>query len=249
MRFMPDNKRLHYSIFAPDKRFLFLFISLLLLFIIYPFTRERVFGLNFFDIFILVILLSSIYAVVSNKKLFVTALILALLGLSARIAIYFIPSKMFLLLHIGFTVPFFVMMAVTILIYIMKTEEVTADTIFGAICVYLFIGVIWAFLFKAIEIVQPGSFQFGEAIARDLADTRSINSGFIYYSFVTLTTLGYGDMIPITPPARSFASLEAIAGQLYLAVLIARLVGLHIAHSISKKVSQSVDKENKNPSN
>ena len=249
---MPDNKRLHCSMLAPDKRFLFLFISLLLLFIIYPLTQERVFGLNFVDIFILVILLSSIYAVISNKRLFIAALILALLELATRVAIYFVPSKTLLLLYTGFTISFFVMIAITILIYIMKTEEVTADTIFGAICVYLFLGVVWAFLFRAIEVLGPGSFQLGEAIAKDLAEggiTRSMNSGFIYYSFVTLTTLGYGDMTPVTPAARSFAALEAITGQLYLAVLVARLVGLHIASSISKKASQSGDKENKNQSN
>ena len=57
---------------------------------------------------------------------------------------------------------------------------------------------------------------------------------FIYYSFVTLTTLGYGDTIPLIPPARSFSFVEAVIGQIYLAVLIARLVGLHIVHSSKK---------------
>jgi hypothetical protein len=58
---------------------------------------------------------------------------------------------------------------------------------------------------------------------------------FVYYSFVTQTTLGYGDITPITAPARSLSLLEAVIGQLYVAVLIARLVGIHIAQSSREK--------------
>lgn len=73
------------------------------------------------------------------------------------------------------------------------------------------------------ETFQPGSFQMPQG---------TINQAtFTYYSYVTLTTLGYGDITPISTPARSLALLEAMMGQLYLAVLIARLVGIHIAQS------------------
>lgn len=57
----------------------------------------------------------------------------------------------------------------------------------------------------------------------------------IYYSFVTLTTLGYGDIVPVSPSARSLATLEALTGQLYLTVLVARLVGLQITHSARRR--------------
>ena len=87
-----------------------------------------------------------------------------------------------------------------------------------------------------IDVLDPGSFAF--AFAGDTETWRlqfgGGNSGYaLYYSFVTLTTLGYGDIAPVTMPARMLASLEAMTGQVYLAILVARLVGLHIAHSAS----------------
>jgi hypothetical protein len=88
----------------------------------------------------------------------------------------------------------------------------------------------WAFVFFLLEDLQPGSFQVGEGLTTDLRN-------FIYYSFVTQTTLGYGDITPVTPPARSLSVLNAIIGQLYVAILIARLVGIYIART-SKKQSQ-----------
>ena len=87
----------------------------------------------------------------------------------------------------------------------------------------------WAFVFSVLEAINPGSFAIGD---------RQIEVGlslFIYYSFVTITTLGYGDISPITAPANSFSFLEAVTGQLYLAILIARLVGIHIAQSMSRE--------------
>ena len=95
--------------------------------------------------------------------------------------------------------------------------------------VYLFIGLLWSDIYAILEHLQPGSFSF----AHSQAGTKL--SDFSYYSFVTLTTLGYGDITPLTSKARAFAMLEAIIGQLYLVVLIARLVGLHISHSSGRK--------------
>ena len=82
-----------------------------------------------------------------------------------------------------------------------------------------------------MEAVQPNSFSGGESqiSSTNSEVARHVDlSHFSYYSFVTLTTLGYSEIAPLTPPARSLAALEAIVGQLFLAVLIARLVGLHI---------------------
>jgi hypothetical protein len=87
----------------------------------------------------------------------------------------------------------------------------------------------WVFLYHLTEFIHPNSF----SMAADLA-TESRKALF-YYSFVTLTTLGYGDITPISHPAKSLAMLEAIVGQMYIAVLIARLVGMHISQGLLKK--------------
>jgi len=98
----------------------------------------------------------------------------------------------------------------------------------GAVFGYFFIGLMWGFVFSVLESLQPGSFRVGGGQAAEL-------NKFMYYSFVTQTTLGYGDITPVTPPARSLSLLEAVIGQFYQAVLIARLVGLHIAQSFEKQ--------------
>jgi hypothetical protein len=89
-------------------------------------------------------------------------------------------------------------------------------------------------IYSVIEIIKPGSFYssievFGTS-GSELLSRASVKV-LIYYSFTTMTTLGYGDIVPLTPPARMFSTLEAVVGQIYLAVLIARLVGLHIVQS------------------
>jgi len=85
-----------------------------------------------------------------------------------------------------------------------------------------------------MELAHQGSFRFpqiqGSEHARFVFGETGF-SHFVYYSYTTLTTLGYGDILPLTSPARTFSYMEAICGQIFLVVLVARLVGLHIAQS------------------
>jgi voltage-gated potassium channel len=140
---------------------------------------------------------------------------------------YVVPSLALVLVSYGLGVIFFAFAVGTLLSYVLRDEKVTGDKIYGAICVYLFIGLIWGLLFSLLEGLQPGSFSGQTPTPRIEPDP----SVLIYYSFITLSTVGYGDIVPISPPARSFAYLEGIIGQFYLAVLVARLVGLHIAYA------------------
>ncbi|WP_455200536.1 potassium channel family protein [Kaarinaea lacus] len=123
---------------------------------------------------------------------------------------------------------------VLIMKYIFDQQRVDANKIFAALCVYLLISLLWALLYSMIEVIQPGSFIYALAEAQDplklkfgYGDTASS----LYYSLVTMTTLGYGDIAPTNAVARMFASTQAVIGQLYIAVLIARLVGLHASQN------------------
>ena len=107
----------------------------------------------------------------------------------------------------------------------------TRDKIAGAICVYLLLGVIWSLAYAIIAVTTPGAFRAPEEITAGLAGG---SHAFIYFSFVTLTTLGYGDISPVAPVSQTLAWFEAVTGQLYLTILVARLVGLHISHSEQK---------------
>jgi hypothetical protein len=131
-----------------------------------------------------------------------------------------------LLESIGLVMDFTFMsiLAALILRRVLRSSRVTGETIAGGICVYLLIGVLWSTVFGVIDRVIPGSFP--EKLAAASQDVRAHGSTteYLYFSFVTLTTLGYGDIAPLKQPAKMLAALEAIMGQLYIAILIAWLV-------------------------
>ena len=109
---------------------------------------------------------------------------------------------------------------------LLDTTRVSIDAINGAICIYLMIGIGWAEAYTLLATLEPASFSFnGEVLASGVHSFER----FVGFSFVTLTTLGYGNVVPLTARANALAIAEAIAGQLYLAVLVARLVALEIA--------------------
>ena len=136
------------------------------------------------------------------------------------LGIPFLPEKAGLL----FPLMFYIFITVILLSRILKDNKVTSDTLYGAACIYLLMGLAWMTAFQLVEGMQPGSFYIDPARNVD----GIVNwADLLFYSFATLTTLGYGDITPITSPARSLAALEAVTGVLYIAFLVARLVGLH----------------------
>src|SRR5262245_10238163 len=138
---------------------------------------------------------------------------------------HFIESRWLTVVYLVLAASFFGFTAVVVLRQTLGGAAVTVDTIAGAICFYLLLGVIWAIIYALIELAHPGSFlDGGRPVAS--AGHHSLVPELLYLSLVTLSTLGYGDILPVNPHARMLAALEGIIGPLYLAVLIARLVGL-----------------------
>lgn len=118
------------------------------------------------------------------------------------------------------------------LAYLFTAQAVTVDAISASVCMYLLLGVLWSRVYTLLELLQPGSFAFpfAETAVPGRFDSAGTEAS-LYFSFVTMSTLGYGDIFPTSSAARMFAAVEAVAGQMYLAVLVARLVGLHIAQA------------------
>lgn len=114
-----------------------------------------------------------------------------------------------------------------LLVRILRERSVSEDTILGGIAVYLLLGVLFQSMYGLLEYLAPGSFAGALQTSEAVAPGRY--PGFVYYSFVTLTTLGFGDVTPVHEVARSLTIAEALVGQLYLAVLVASLVGMHLA--------------------
>jgi len=127
------------------------------------------------------------------------------------------------------TVLFLGFVIVSLLGVVFRTRRVVTDTVLGAICIYFLIGYAWGHGFAIIELRRPASFG-----GLDEAVEPGRLHALIYYSLGTLTTLSAGDIVPLTPPVRTLSVIEAATGQLYLTVLIARLVGLQIAEGSAK---------------
>jgi hypothetical protein len=114
-----------------------------------------------------------------------------------------------------------------IVVHLFKRRDVTVDTILGAIVAYLMAAVAFALVFEVIELANPGSFS---GIPEHAAEEyRSLRGSFLYFSLTCLTTIGYGDILAVSSIARPLSVLEGVFGQIYLAVMIARLVGMYIA--------------------
>src|SRR5262245_9830583 len=105
-------------------------------------------------------------------------------------------------------------------------RTLTFDSVLGAVCGYLFLGLAWAVLYGMIEEIRPGSFAISPRLVTGGEVARPLPHVLTYYSFVTLTTVGYGDISPVSSAARTLAWMEAITGQFYLAVIVAGLVSV-----------------------
>ena len=195
-------------------------------------------GLMFLDVLFTVALLTALYSVSSNRRLLITGIILVIPIFVLGLSNYAKTNFHLTILVYTLAITFFGLVGISILIHIMAEERVTVDLIYGSACVYLLIGFAWAIFYGFIEVLFQGSFKIDGTVMShpDLLGQYSfLNEKLVYFSFVTLTTLGYGDIIPLSGVAKTASTLEAVVGQLYIALLVARLVGLQISQSMEAK--------------
>jgi hypothetical protein len=122
----------------------------------------------------------------------------------------------------------FLYCAVVILRSLFTTERVFVNEIIGTFNLYLIMGYIWSYVYLLLEQTSPGSFQFSDT-------SSALGLRLIYFSFVTLTTIGFGDTVPVSPLAQMLVIVEAIVGQFYVAIVVAYLVSMHIIHKLETK--------------
>jgi len=201
-----------------------LLIALALLFLAFPFVEEIKGGDLIVSILLSLVLLAAVLAVSERKIVFFIALSLAIPAITARWISYFrpdlVPRPVFLiagLILISFVV-------VNLLGFVLRAPSVNTEVLCASISAYLMLGLIWTMAYWLVDQLTPGgAFSFNTNAGR-----QSMN-GFnaFYFSFITLSTVGYGDITPLSRIARWLAALEAMTGLLYVAVLIARLVSLY----------------------
>jgi Ion channel len=217
-----------------DGRSFYLLVSLLALVAIGPWLTENVVGRGLWELLFTLVTLSSIHMVRVKRG---EAMISGLLALPTVVSLWLrqaVPALGLSQVALALMTLFLLYTTVTVLLRVFAEERVTMDTLSGALCVYLLMGYLWGSLYGLIYLLVPGSFHLPrwwtpgkeQGIATDVP----LNL-MTYFSFTTLTTLGYGDVLPITGVARAAVILEAVLGQFYLAVLVARLIGLHVVNT------------------
>ena len=159
-----------------------------------------------------------------SGRTFRLAMVLAGIGIFLNLFDAVRPGSLIYFLSNVATLAFLLLATIESFRQIASTNTMSGNRIVGAICVYLLLGVIWSVCYSLLELLIPNSFSGLTENA-----TSAWNPDWIYYSFVTLTTLGYGDILPVTFLARSLAFMEAVVGQFYVAILVAGLVSAHIA--------------------
>ena len=210
------------------ERFLILLCLILGLLVLQPILMRFVAASIFMDIFLTAMGISMIYTISNKKRHVVAGVFLAIVMLASLWLQYVYANLTIAAVGMLAGVLFTAVVIAGIFDFIHTSEEVSREVIYAAIVVYLLAALMWAFLYTFLELVDPASFNI------DLSQAEAHLGAFKYYSFVTITTLGYGDITPVTEVAKAFAVLEAVVGQLYLVVAVAWLVGMHVSKKASK---------------
>ncbi len=177
---------------------------------------------------------SAVFAVSKTRLAVIIASTLAIPAIICQCLRLFFEMKFLVIITHIIGVVFLAWVIITITNNFRDIQSVNLNTILASLSVYLLLGLLWSLLYSLIEIFQPNSFVIsaGAYTQQELMEFGGAKTIIpLYYSFVTMTTLGYGDIVPISPLARMLAIIQAIIGQFYLVVLVAWLVGMYIART------------------
>lgn len=214
-----------------------LFLSVMIsLFFISPIAGGIGIGGPFFKASFIILSVSCIYMVSRNSWQTLFAIVWALPGNFVTLSKDSFDYSQIELLGFSSYLILYLYVISILFTYVRSQRVVDRGIIAGSICIYLLLGLVWSFVYMIIELLSPHS--FNGLYSSSVSEIRSVSEVFshlFYYSYVTLTTLGYGSISPRSVVASAFSSAEAITGQLYIAIFIARLVGLYTAQEFQRK--------------
>jgi len=172
----------------------------------------------------------------------IVLLALGLPALADRFAVFVAPGRW---RFIGASILWLLFFAVITwfqLRALLRQRQVTGETISLSICVYLLLGFTWALVYAVLYQVQPHAFSFGATPAPNAgAAQQAVMPMLIYFSLTTLSTIGFGDIVPLSLQGRYLAVAEGITGQFYIAILVARLVAVQMSQSVGQRAENAVD--------
>jgi hypothetical protein len=200
---------------------------------------------QFSDLTMVAVLAAALWETVRSRRNAIAALVLGLPAIVCRLLSAWIPdSRPWNSAVLMLTTVFFLFLLWNLLHDLLGSERKTSEQIFGALCAYLFIGILFALVYTHIEYSRPGSFSIPDpGVIEETPVESTLMPTFTYYSFVTLTTLGYGDILPVSENARTLSWMEALLGQIFLAVMVAGFVAKHMTGSANRSVRDSSESE------
>jgi Ion channel. len=206
--------------------FWYLFAGLLLTLLAVPFS-QRLFGGGRYSLTLLfsLFMLVAIWSLSTAQRIFQVGVLLVLSIFVIAGAIALTGASQFLTLSAVVLMLIFCALSCFIAArHVFAMQQVDLNSLVGAFCVYLLLGMIWALLYHLLLLFEPSAFTGNISVQ----DQRTFPD-MLYFSFVTLASLGYGDISPVGELTRTLAYLEAVTGQFYLAVMVASLVGVYSA--------------------
>jgi hypothetical protein len=226
-----------------ERGFSAMLILLLLLFFLSPFFALSL-GRFLISIFFILLLISGVATVTDRKLHSILAWAVAGTALAFNILHEIVPNRVITgCWYLSATVFFFFLISV-LLRQVFRQGPVTGHRVRGAIAGYVLIGITWTFIYLLITLFIEGALSFPTSMQAQPGDPE-YQSALVYFSFVTMATLGYGDIVPVHPVARMFAIIEALIGLLYPATLLARLVSLQIIYRNEPSAERSVGESGK----
>jgi voltage-gated potassium channel len=215
-----------------------LLISLILLFIFRPYDRGHIYR-AIWEIFFVFVFVSAIFNCDHSKRIKMISSCMAAPALIVQWVNLAYQSQTLTLLFLIFTIIFVFITTTSIIKKVVINARVRMETLRGVVCAYFMVAFGFAFTYLLISFLVPGSFNFQNLVPATMTDSHLL-SEMMYFSFVTLLTIGYGDITAVQDVAQTLAILEGIIGQFYIAILVSRLVAVysffeHKLHLVSKK--------------
>ena len=208
--------------------FEYLFIALILTVLIKPFFKGFI-GIQILtNILFTIIYLAAIFTVIQSHQILRFSLWIVVPTIVLTWWQFFYPNYILFISSNIFSLVFFSYTVGLLTVYLARQKKVTRNVIMCAGSTYFLMAFFWATAFILLEMVAPGSFN-------NLGDKTQKAGDLLYFSFVTITTLGYGEITPATSQARALVIVETVIGQLFIAVMLARLVGIQTGQMMEKK--------------
>ncbi len=221
-----------------------LLLFLILLFASRPYDRSALY-VAIWEFFFTLLFLSAIFNCDHSKPVKICAISFAIPSLLGQWFNLLYPSRVITLIYLVFTILFIIVTTTSIVKSVVINARVKMETLRGVICAYFMVAFGFSFLYLFIDTVAPSSFYFASAHFNPANHIHYL-SEIMYFSFVTLLCIGYGDITAIKDVAKTFVILEGIIGQFYIAILVARLVAVYSFYEHKLHLA-SQDKGSKKP--